>query len=118
MLASCLSDDTDDSNIVYYGDAAITSFSLGTLNKTYLYNNGDTIKKNTDGTDSTTTVDCSKYKLTIDQLKHEVYNVDSLPAGGLQEGGMCCKHKERRYPCSEETEEEGYGQGYTRLLYQ
>ena len=81
MLASCLSDDTDDSNIVYYGDAAITSFSLGTLNKTYLYNNGDTIKKNTDGTDSTTTVDCSKYKLTIDQLKHEVYNVDSLPAG-------------------------------------
>ena len=27
MLASCLSDDTDDSNIVYYGDAAIKSNS-------------------------------------------------------------------------------------------
>lgn len=81
MLASCLGDDTDNSDITYYGDAAITSFSLGTLNKYYLYNNGDTIKKNEDGTDSTTTVDCSTYKMTIDQLKHEIYNVDSLPAG-------------------------------------
>ena len=81
MLASCLSDDTGDSNITYYSDAAITSFSLGTLNRTYLYNNGDTIKKTTDGTDSTTTTDCSGYKMTIDQLKHEIYNTDSLPAG-------------------------------------
>ncbi len=80
MLASCLGDDTE-SNTTYYSDAAITSFTLGTLNSTYLYNNGDTIKKTTDGKDSTTTVDCSDYKMTIDQLKHEIYNTDSLPAG-------------------------------------
>lgn len=89
MLASCLGDDTNGSDITYYGDAAITSFSLGTLNRYYLYNNGDTIKKNTDGTDSTTTVNCSGYKLTIDQLKHEVYNVDSLPAGTDTRKTLC-----------------------------
>ena len=93
MLASCLGDDSDSSDIVYYGDGAITSFSLGTLNKYYLYNNGDTIKKTTDGTDSTTTVDCSSVKMTIDQLAyakdkdgnltkcHPIFNTDSLPAG-------------------------------------
>ncbi len=80
MLASCLGDDTE-SNTTYYSDAAITSFTLGTLNSTYLYNNGDTIKQTTNGKDSTTTVDCSGYKMTIDQLKHEIYNTDSLPAG-------------------------------------
>lgn len=89
MLASCLGDDTNSNDITYYGDAAITSFSLGTLNRYYLYNNGDTIKKNTDGTDSTTTVSCSGYKLTIDQLKHEIYNVDSLPAGTDTRKTLC-----------------------------
>ncbi len=93
MLASCLSDDDSSADVVYYGDAAITSFSLGTLNRYYLYNNGDTIKKNTDGTDSTTTVDCSGFKMVIDQLGyatdkngnltklHPICNADSLPAG-------------------------------------
>ncbi len=80
-LASCLSDDDGTSDITYYGDAAITTFSIGTLNKTYLYNNGDTIKQTTDGADSTTTVDCSSYTMTIDQKKGEIYNNDSLPAG-------------------------------------
>lgn len=93
MLASCLSDDDNSSNITYYGDGAITAFSLGTLNRYYLYNNGDTIKQTTDGADSTTTVDCSKYAMTIDQLNyaldkdgkptkmHPIFNTDSLPAG-------------------------------------
>lgn len=93
MLTSCLSDDDSSSDIVYYGDGAITAFSLGTLNQYYLYNNGDTIKKTTDGTDSTTTVDCSSVKMTIDQLAyardkegnltkcHPIFNTDSLPAG-------------------------------------
>lgn len=80
-LASCLSDDDGSSDITYYGDAAITAFSLGTLNQTYLYNNGDTIKQTTDGADSTTTVDCSSYAMTIDHKKGEIYNTDSLPAG-------------------------------------
>ncbi len=93
MLASCLSDDTNESSITLYGDAELTSFSIGTLNRYYLYNNGDTIKTVAEKTDSTTTVDCSKYKMSIDQLlfvkdeqgnatrMHPVENVDSLPAG-------------------------------------
>lgn len=93
MLASCLSDDDNSSNITYYGDGAITAFSLGTLNRYYLYNNGDTIKQTTDGADSTTTVDCSKYAMTINQIDyaldkegkptkmHPIFNTDSLPAG-------------------------------------
>ena len=92
-IASCLSDNDSSSDIVYYGDGAITSFSLGKLNRYYLYNNGDTIKKTTDGTDSVTTVACSGYKMTIDQLAyatdengnptkmHPIWNTDSLPAG-------------------------------------
>ncbi len=80
-LASCLGDDDGSSDITYYGDAAITAFSLGTLNQTYLYNNGDTIKQTTDGADSTTTADCSSYAMTIDHKKGEIYNTDSLPAG-------------------------------------
>ena len=80
MLASCLGDDDNSSNITYYGDTAITSFSIGTMTRTYLYNNGDTIKT-IDNADSTTTVDGSDFDFTIDQLKHEIYNTDSLPAG-------------------------------------
>lgn len=81
-MASCLSNDDDITNITYYNDTAITSFSLGTLTRTYLRNNGDTIKKTYEQTtDSTTTVDASTYTFTIDQLKHEIYNTDSLPAG-------------------------------------
>ena len=69
MLASCLNDEDDSTKITYYGDAALTSFSVGTLTRTYLNNKGEALKSTVDGTDSTTTVDGSKYKLTIDQLK-------------------------------------------------
>lgn len=90
MMASCLSDDDDITNITYYNDTAITSFSLGTLTRTYLCNNGDTIRKTYDqATDSTTTVDASTYTFTIDQLKHEIYNTDSLPAGTDVSKAVC-----------------------------
>lgn len=90
MMASCLSNDDDITNITYYNDTAITSFSLGTLTRTYLCNNGDTIKKAYEQTtDSTTTVDASTYTFTIDQLKHEIYNTDSLPAGTDVRKAVC-----------------------------
>lgn len=74
LLASCLS--SDDSDITYYEDTAITSFSVGTLNQ-YL------TTKSSQGTDSTykTTVSGSKYKFYIDQANCLIYNVDSLPYG-------------------------------------
>lgn len=76
MVTSCLKD--DDTNVVYYDDAAITSFSLGTLNRTMH-------KTTKNGKDSvyTTTVSCSKYAFTIDQAKGLIYNIDSLPEGTI-----------------------------------
>ena len=73
-LSSCLSSD-DDTNIEYTHDTAITAFSLGTMNRYYL-------GKTSDGTkDSTyaTTIAGSNYKFYIDQVNHQIYNVDSLP---------------------------------------
>lgn len=74
VLASCLKNDSDE--VVYYDDTAITSFSLGTLNR-YIHTTSST------GEDSVykTTLDCSKYKFYIDQYKREIYNTDSLPLG-------------------------------------
>ena len=74
LLTSCLGGDDDE--VVYTHDAAITSFSLGTLNN-YVYVSSST------GADSLvkTTVTGSNYKFRIDQLKHEIYNTDSLPYG-------------------------------------
>lgn len=89
MLASCLNDEDDSIKITYYGDAALTSFSVGTLTRTYLNNKGEALKSTVDGTDSTTTVDGSKYKFTIDQLKREIYNADSLPAGTAVSKVVC-----------------------------
>ena len=89
MLASCLNDEDDSTKITYYGDAALTSFSVGTLTRTYLNNKGEALKSTVDGTDSTTTVDGSKYKFTIDQLKREIYNADSLPAGTAVSKVVC-----------------------------
>jgi hypothetical protein len=62
--------------VVYYGDTAITSFSLGTLNQ-YVHTTSKA------GADSVykTTVAGSNYAFHIDQLNHEIYNVDSLPYG-------------------------------------
>lgn len=71
-MSSCLSSNDDDSSVTYYHDAAITSFSLGTMDK-YGKNKagGDSILKSA--------VTGSNYKFTIDQTKHEIYNADSLP---------------------------------------
>jgi len=75
VLASCL--DSDSYDYTYTDDAAITAFSLGTLNcytKTVSSKTGnDTIVKST--------VTGSKYKFYIDQEKGLIYNPDSLPYG-------------------------------------
>ena len=78
LMASCLK--SDDSDTTLYGDAAITGFTLGTLNK---YLNG-----------TKTTYSGSSYTFSIDQSstgKHTfkdttiigrcIYNNDSLPLG-------------------------------------
>ena len=74
LLASCLGD--DDDNLTYYDDTAITSFTLGTLNRTM-----HTLSS--EGEDSTYTdeVDGSEYNFFIDQATCEIYNPDSLPEG-------------------------------------
>lgn len=73
LTTSCLSDDTA-TDITFYSDTALTSFSLGKLNRT-MYT------KDSEGKDSayTAEVDGSAYKFYIDQLKGEIYNPDSLP---------------------------------------
>ncbi|MCH4182097.1 MAG: DUF6242 domain-containing protein [Prevotella sp.] len=68
MLSSCLSNNDD---ITYYHDTAITSFSVGTLNSL--------VDKMSDGKPDT--VNCAKYKFNIDQISHIISNRDSLPAG-------------------------------------
>lgn len=74
VMTSCLSDDRTE--VTYYDDAAITSFSLGTLNRTMH-------KVTSSGKDSTynTTVYCGSYTFSIDQEKGLIFNVDSLPSG-------------------------------------
>lgn len=74
LLTSCL--DSDDEEIIYYGDTAVSSFTLGTLNK-YMHTLSST------GQDSIykESVTGSQYKFYIDQTKKEIYNPDSLPCG-------------------------------------
>ncbi len=67
LFSSCLKN--DESEVVLYDDAAITSFTLGTLTQT------------NPKTGATTTLTGSVYKMVIDQLNHCIYNRDSLPAG-------------------------------------
>jgi hypothetical protein len=77
VLSSCLSSD-ESTTTTLYGDAAVTSFTLGSLNR-YKY-----VKRNTTGLQDSlakTTIDGAKYPMSIDQLKHEIYNLDSLPYG-------------------------------------
>jgi hypothetical protein len=71
-FTSCLSSNDDD--ITYYDDTAITSFSLGTV-KRYVTTTAS------DGTDSvyTTTYSGSSYHFYIDQVNAVIYNPDSLP---------------------------------------
>lgn len=73
-LTSCLGDNTEE--VVFYDDAAIINVGLGTLN-----NRQNT--KTADGRDSVAVskIEGSKYHFTIDQMKREIYNVDSLPYG-------------------------------------
>lgn len=70
LMTSCLSD--DETTVTYYDDAAITSFSLGTLSRTLHTTNAA-------GKDSTytTTVDCSTYTFVINQQLGIIYNLDS-----------------------------------------
>ncbi|MCR4853867.1 MAG: DUF6242 domain-containing protein [Prevotella sp.] len=74
-LSSCLSSDDDDET-VYFDDTALTTFTLGTMNR-YLHtttsSGADSIYK--------TTFAGSTYKFYIDQAKREIYNPDSLPYG-------------------------------------
>jgi hypothetical protein len=69
-LSSCLKDD----ETTVYPDTAITSFSLGTLNR-YVH------VKNSKGLDSTykSTLTGSSYSFYIDQTNRVIYNPDSLP---------------------------------------
>lgn len=75
-LTSCLSDN-NDTDMTYYTDTAITSFSLGTLN---LVNHTKAKDGVTDST-YTTTFSASDYKFEIDQLAQTISNSDSLPKG-------------------------------------
>ena len=74
LTASCLTGSSND--VTYYADAAITSFSLGTLNR-------NVASTTSDGRDTVvaTTVTGSNYAFHIDQVTHEIYNTDSLPVG-------------------------------------
>ena len=74
VMTSCLKSSDSDSTL--YDDAAITAFSLGTMNR-YLHTTSST------GADSTykTTYKGSNYNFHIDQISHRIYNTDSLPVG-------------------------------------
>ena len=74
LTASCLKGSNDEATL--YSDAAITSFSLGTLN---CYTHSVT----SEGKDTvtTSTITGSSYAFHIDQVNHCIYNTDSLPVG-------------------------------------
>ena len=82
LLASCLK--ADDTTITLYNDTAITSFSLGTLNR-YLHTTSSV------GADSVykVTVAGSNYKFSIDEVNHRIFNADSLPVGTDVEHVIC-----------------------------
>lgn len=73
-LSSCLSD--EETEYTYYGDTAISAFTLGTVNR-YLTSTTD------EGKDTTlsSTVTGSEYEFVIDQTQGLIYNTDSLPYG-------------------------------------
>lgn len=72
-LTSCLNS-SDDSDITYYNDTAITSFSLTTVNR-YIHT---TSKSGNDSVYKKTL--SSPVKFHIDQYKRVIYNTDSLYA--------------------------------------
>lgn len=73
LLPSCLSDDDD---VTLYDDVAITSVTLGTLNR-YLTTTAS------DGSDSVykRTYAGSTVRLVIDQIGHRIYSATPLPMG-------------------------------------
>lgn len=73
LVTSCLGD--DNSQAYYYDDVALTSFSLGSLNRTY------STKSSKTGKDTTYTYSysASSYLFSIDQQNGKIYNIDSLP---------------------------------------
>ena len=73
-LTSCLKS-SDNDGIIYH-DAAITAFSVGTLKYNKLVND----KRGNDSI-AHTTLNGATYRFYIDQLRHEIYNADSLPYG-------------------------------------
>ena len=75
LLVSCLSD--NDSDTTLYSDMAITSFTLGSLNR-YTYSTSSTT-----GNDTVikTKLTGSAYPMTIDQMNCLIYNHDPLPIG-------------------------------------
>ena len=85
VFSSCLS--SDDNEVTYYDDSGITSFTLGTLNRTM-----HTLSSK--GVDSVyqTTITGSDYQFYIDQDKREIYNPDSLPYGHNQTYGIRKRH--------------------------
>lgn len=74
LAASCLKD--NDNEATLYSDAAINSFTLGTLNRY-------TIGSASNGSDSIIKTKVTGYSYTfhIDQVNHRIYNTDSLPYG-------------------------------------
>lgn len=73
VVASCKKD--DETTITLYGDAAITGFTLGTMNR-YV----DGVKSTYAG---------SVYKFHIDQVNHRIFNTDSLPVGTDKAHVLC-----------------------------
>lgn len=73
-LCSCL--ESNEEEVEYEDDTAITAFSLGTLNR-YLH----TLSKSKTDSIYKVSVTGSSYKFYIDQTTREIYNPDSLPYG-------------------------------------
>ncbi|WP_455672721.1 DUF6242 domain-containing protein [Phocaeicola sp.] len=73
MITSCL--DNNETETVYSSNASITAFSIGNIETQY------TANVNGKDTTLTATVTGTDYPFVIDQGKHLIYNVDSLPVG-------------------------------------
>lgn len=82
VTTSCLN--SSDNEVTVYDDMVVTAFTLGTLNR-YLHTTSSA------GVDSIykTTFAGSGYVMSIDQLKHEIYNLDSLPVGTDKSRVVC-----------------------------
>lgn len=74
LFSSCLNSDDDD--VTFYDDTAITAFTLGNAKRTMT-----TTSSSGEDSSYVSTFSASSYKFYIDQLSHEIYNTDSLPYG-------------------------------------